>query len=69
MFGFVGLFFLIIAYIVLITPYSRFFIPIDILASFLLTVHAVMIADIPFMVVNGLITIVLIIKFIKDKVI
>ena len=48
MIGWIGLGLLMLAYLILITKWSRFFIPIDAVASFLLTIHASMIGDIVF---------------------
>lgn len=67
MIGYTGLVLLVIAYLALITKWDRFFIPIDIFASAVLTIHAILIKDIPFMLVNGMITIILIIKFFKKQ--
>ena len=67
MIGYIGLAILIIAYITLLTKKSYLFIPIDILASAILTVHAIILKDIPFTIVNGLITIILSIKYFKNE--
>ena len=67
MIGYIGLIILIIAYLVLLTKWSRWFIPTDIIASAVLTIHAVTLKDIPFMFVNGLITIILTIKYLKKE--
>ena len=67
MIGYIGLGFLLLAYAVLITKWSYWFIPIDIFASVLLTVHAFMLGDIPFLIVNGFISIILLIKFLKKE--
>ena len=67
MIGYIGLVLLICAYLVLLTKKSKWFIPIDIIASFVLTIHAIILKDIPFTVVNGLITIILIIKLVKRE--
>lgn len=64
--GWIGLGLLMVAYILLIFKCtSKYFLMVDALASFLLTIHAVMIKDMPFFIVNGFITIFLIIKQLK----
>lgn len=67
MIGYIGLGLLLIAYVTLLTKYSKWFIPLDVVASALLTVHAVAIVDVPFMIVNGFITVILAIKFLKKE--
>ena len=53
MIGWIGLGLLMLAYLALVTRWSKFFIPIDAVASFLLTIHASMIGDMVFVIVNG----------------
>lgn len=67
MIGYIGLVLLLLAYLALVTKYSSWFIPIDILASILLTIHAIELRDIPFMVVNGMIVVMLIIKYLRKE--
>lgn len=67
MIGYIGLVILVIAYLSLLTKYKYYFIRIDILASFILTVYAITKSDIPFILVNGIITIILIVKHFKNK--
>tara|TARA_R100001377_G_C3108158_1_gene81560 strand:+ start:69 stop:278 length:210 start_codon:yes stop_codon:yes gene_type:complete len=67
MIGWLGLGLLMLAYLVLVTKWSRFFIPMDAVASFILTIHAVMIHDVVFTMVNGWITIILSIKWYKNE--
>lgn len=67
MIGWIGLVLLVGAYVILISPYSKYFIPVDIVASILLTIHAIIIMDIPFMLVNGFIALLLIIKLLKKE--
>jgi len=67
MLGYIGLVLLLFSYVLLITKWQRWFIPIDIIASSILTIHAVIIKDIPFIIVNGFIAIVLVIKLIKKE--
>ena len=59
MIGWIGLGLLMIAYLVLITKWNKLFIPIDAVASLILTIHAFMIQDMVFLLVNGWITIIL----------
>ena len=64
--GYAGMCILLLSYILLITKKGmRFFIPINCIASTLLTIHAIILKDIPFLVVNGLIAIMLFVKFIR----
>jgi Na+-translocating ferredoxin:NAD+ oxidoreductase RnfD subunit len=67
MLGYVGLTLLVSSYILLVTKYSKWFIPIDILASVLLAVHAYLIQDLPFLLVNSLISGFLLIKLLQKK--
>jgi len=68
MIGWIGLGLLMLAYLALVTTkWSKFFIPIDAVASGLLTIHAAMIGDIVFVIVNGWITIILSIKWYKNE--
>ncbi len=67
MIGWIGLGLLMLAYLALVTKWSRFFIPVDAIASFLLTIHAFLINDVVFVIVNGWITIILSIKWYKNE--
>ena len=67
MIGWLGLGLLMLAYLALVTKWSRFFIPVDAVASFLLTIHAFFINDIVFVIVNAWITIILSIKWYKNE--
>lgn len=67
MIGYIGMGLLMFAYVVLVTKWSKFFIPLDILATLVLTIHAYIIWDIPFLIVNAFIDIFLIIKFFKRE--
>ena len=63
MIGWIGLGLLVLAYLVLVTKWKKLFIPIDAVASFILTIHAFPINDIVFLLVNGWITIILVYKW------
>ena len=63
--GWVGVGLLMLAYLLLNSKYSKWFIPVDTIASLILTVHAIILRDIPFIVVNGFVSTMLIIKWIK----
>jgi len=65
--GWIGLGLLLLAYILLLTKWNKFFIPVDTIASVLLTIHAIIILDIPFIIVNGFIAIILGIKWYKRE--
>lgn len=67
MIGYIGLAFLCFAYLLLLTRFDKFFIYFNIVGTSLLTIYAVMLGDIPFMVANGLIDVILITKLIKNK--
>ncbi len=67
MIGWIGLSLLMFAYLILLTQWDKFFIPIDTIASLTLTIHALMINDIVFVIVNGWITIILGIKWYKKE--
>ena len=63
--GWIGVGLLMLAYLLLNSRYSKWFIPVDAVASILLTVHAIILNDIPFIVVNGFVSTMLITKWIK----
>jgi len=64
-FGWIGLGLLVLAYILLITKWSKLFIVTDLFACLFLVFHALTINDIPFFLVNVFIVVVLLIKQIK----
>ena len=66
--GYIGLTLLVVAYATLLTKHSKLFLPIDIVASLLLTLYAISISDLIFTIVNGLITIILVVTYIKGEV-
>ena len=66
MIGWLGLGLLLLAYVFMLSKWSWLFIPVDIIASGILTVHAIMIEDIPFIIVNGFITVILTVKYVKQ---
>lgn len=68
MIGYIGLALLIAAYLTLLTPYRWLFTMVSFIASVLLTVHAYMLGDIPFIIVNGFVALIVLATFIKDKV-
>ena len=61
--GYIGLSVLVLSYFLLNSRWIKWFIPVDTVASFLLTIHAILINDFPFILVNGFITIMLAIKW------
>lgn len=65
--GWIGLGLLLFAYLLLLTEYKRFFIPVDTIASLILTIHAILIVDVPFIIVNGFITVILSIKWVQKE--
>lgn len=67
MIGYIGTVLLLVAYFALyFGKTNKWFLILDIIASILLTVHALEIKDIPFTLVNGIIALTLIAKLIKD---
>lgn len=64
--GYIGVVCLAIAYILLITKESSWFVPINLIASILLTAHAYLIQDRVFIIVNAFVSIILAIKFIQQ---
>jgi hypothetical protein len=52
----------------MLTKKAWLFVVINCIASVLLTVHAILIQDVPFIIVNGFVVIVLSISFWKDRV-
>jgi hypothetical protein len=67
MIGWIGLGLLMSAYLLLVTPLKKYFIPIDTIASAVLTVHATTINDYVFICVNGWITLILAWKWYKGE--
>jgi hypothetical protein len=67
MIGWIGLILLMLAYLVLVTRWSKLFIPIDTIASLVLTIHAFSINDVVFLLVNGWITVILAYKWYKRE--
>lgn len=67
MIGWIGLILLMLAYLMLVTRWSKLFIPIDTIASLVLTIHAFLINDMVFLLVNGWITIILAYKWYKRE--
>ncbi|MBN1385623.1 hypothetical protein JW968_01450 [Candidatus Woesearchaeota archaeon] len=67
-FGYFGMAALLVSYALLNTRYNVLFVPIATIASILLTLHAILLTDIPFIVVNGFIVILLAVKWYRgDK--
>lgn len=67
MIGWIGLILLMLAYLMLVTKWSKLFIPIDTIASLVLTIHAFSINDVVFLLVNGWITVILAYKWYKRE--
>ncbi len=67
MIGWIGLILLMLAYLMLVTRWSKLFIPIDTIASLVLTIHAFSINDVVFLLVNGWITVILAYKWYKRE--
>lgn len=62
MIGWIGTFLLVLANFLLVTKWSKYFLAVDIVASILLTIHAVALHDWPFTVVNAFVAIMLSVK-------
>ena len=67
MIGWIGLSLLSLAYITLVTKWGKLFIPINAVASLVLTIHAFLINDTVFLLVNGFITFILSYKWYKRE--
>ena len=67
MIGYIGLVMLMCAFGLLLTKHKRLFTPMDFLASLLLTIHALQLNDLVFIIVNGWITVVMGVKFFTKK--
>ena len=65
MLGYFGLTLLVVVYLFLVTRWDKLFVPINLVASFILTIYAITLKDIPFSVVNSFVTILLFVKLIK----
>ena len=60
--GWIGLGLVVLAFGLLATKYSKYFIITDLIATLFLLVHSIIIKDLPFIVVHSFIIIALIIK-------
>ncbi len=67
MLGYIGLVVLVIGYATLLTKHKHLIAPINALGSVILTIHAVLLGDIPFIIVNALVSVILIATWIKDS--
>lgn len=67
MIGIIGVIILMLSYVVLSFDKEKLFYLMDAIASVLLTIHAIIINDTVFMVVNGFIAGALFVKFIRTK--
>ena len=63
--GYIGMALLLLANVVLVTKAERFFFPMSAVASAILTYHAFALTDVPFIVVNGFIAIMMTVKSVK----
>jgi len=66
LFGWIGVAILVMSYLLLLFANIKWFYLIDGIASLILTFHAIAINDIPFILVNGFITIVLLYKYMGE---
>ena len=65
--GLIGLGLLLLAYLLLNSKHSKWFIPVDTIASFIITFHAFLINDLPFLIVNAFIALSLAYKWYKRE--
>ena len=65
MIGIIGVTLLLGAYILLITRYEKLFVPVNMVASILLTIHAFQLHDVVFVIVNAFVSGLLAYKLIK----
>lgn len=63
--GYIALGLIMIAFFILNTKYYKLFIPIDCIATLLFLIHALQINDIPFIVMNGFLLLMLLWKWNK----
>ena len=61
-FGIIGTILLLLSYVLLVTKFSKWFLPVDTIATAMLVVHASSIGDVIFIIVNAFIALMLIIK-------
>lgn len=66
MIGYIGLGLLLLGYVFLVTNKESWFAPNNTVASLLLCIHAVMLHDIPFIIVNGFVAVLLAVKTYKQ---
>lgn len=66
--GWIGMAMLLSAYVLLNTRVSKYFTHIACIASIVLTIHAIAIKDIPFIIVNGFVAGMLLLKTIRGGV-
>ena len=66
MIGYIGLGLLLLGYVFLLTNKERWFAPNNTIASLLLCIHAIILHDIPFIIVNGFVAMVLAVKTYKQ---
>lgn len=67
MIGYIGLGLLLLAYVLLITPFQKYFIPVDVVASVALSIHGAIIKDVPIAAANAFIALVLVVKYVQSK--
>jgi hypothetical protein len=67
MIGYIGLVMLVFGYTLMLTRYRFFMVPVNAVASIVLTIHAYILGDIPFIIVNGLVACILCITYIQDR--
>ena len=65
--GWIGFALLAMSYVILLTPRLKLFFLVDSIASLILTAHAIIINDLPFIFMNAFITVVLFIKYLKEE--
>jgi|GEM_PF-3213592 len=67
MIGYIGLGMLVCGYALLLTPYRGYMIPVNAIASMILTVHAYFLDDTVFIIVNALVAGILLLTYAKEK--
>jgi len=65
--GWLGLAFLLIAYIFLNTKFEKTFMILSIIGCILFTIHATILKDLPFIILNSFIGLMWLVKLIKKK--
>lgn len=67
MIGYIGLGMLVCGYTLLLTRYRAYMVPVNAIASVVLTIHAYLLNDMVFIIVNGLVACILLLTYAQEK--